>query len=362
MRHLLATLALLPFACSLLFADEVVLKNGDRISGEVLRLDDDNLIVKTQAMGEVRIKWTAVAKVESEAPLHVTADSAQVMAHSLVRTTEADTVVGPTTAFSMEPGHIRALISENQLPPAEPPMAPWAGTVDLGLTGARGNSDSTNFNLSLKGARTTAGTRLSLSFNSLLARGRSSDGTGVTSAKSLHSGARYEVNVSEHLFLFGFGTFESNGRQNLDLRDVLGGGAGVRAAQSKRGALDFFTGASMNHEAFAPAAATANRLSAELLVGGQSSYSINNRTSLASRFSVYPNLTEAGDYRTVLDTSASTKLNSWIGWQVTLSEICVSNPPNGSRPNDLMLSTGLRFIVGRERPFKSRSADLKLEK
>jgi hypothetical protein len=70
-------------------------------------------------------------------------------------------------------------------------------------------------------------------------------------------------------------------------------------------------------------------------------------------------MTTPGDYRAVLDATASTKLNSWIGWQVTVSNVNVSNPPGGARTNDMLLSTGLRFSLGQDRPFRPRATVVK---
>jgi putative salt-induced outer membrane protein YdiY len=358
MRCLWTLPALLLLACSSLLADEILLRNGDRISGEVVRLEDGSLLVRTQAMGDVRVKWDAVTRVAFVQPMEILADAARVRADLIERGEQTDIVTAARTQFSVAPGRIQVMPSSE---PSEAQPAPWSGTADLGLAASRGNSDSTNFNMGLKGARTTDATRLSLSFSSLQARDRGTSGDTITSANVVRSGARYEVNVSDHVFVFGFGNLESNRVQNLVMRDVFGGGAGIRAAQTRQGSFDLFTGASMNHEAFSAASATPNRVAAEMLVGGQSSYSLSNRTSLAGRFSMYPNLTQRGEYRTVLDTSASTKLNSWLGWQVTLSQVYVSNPAQGARPSDMILSTGLRFSVGQERPFKSRTGDVKLQ-
>lgn len=357
MRCLWTLPALLLLACSSLLADEILLRNGDRISGDVVRLENNSLLVRTQAMGEVRVKWDAVTRVAFAQPMEILADAARVRADLIERGEQTDIVTAAGTQFSLEPGRIRVASTQ----PSEAQPAPWSGTADLGLAASRGNSDSTNFTMGLKGTRTTDSTRLSLSLNSLQARDRGTSGSTITSANVVRTGARYEVNVSDHLFVFGFGNLESNRVQNLAMRDVFGGGAGIRVAQTKQGAFDLFTGASMNHEAFSAASATPNRIAAEMLVGGQSSYSLSNRTSLAGRFSMYPNLTQRGEYRTVLDTSASTRLNSWLGWQVTLSQVYVSNPAQGARPSDMLLSTGLRFSVGQERPFKSRTGDVRLQ-
>lgn len=47
---------LLTLSCSL-FADQVVLKNGDRLSGTIEKSDDKSLVIKTEFAGEVTVQW-----------------------------------------------------------------------------------------------------------------------------------------------------------------------------------------------------------------------------------------------------------------------------------------------------------------
>jgi len=149
-----------------------------------------------------------------------------------------------------------------------------------------------------------------------------------------------------------FATFESNRVQNLELRNVLGAGTGYRLFQTARGGvLDLFAGGSMNQEFFSE---REDRRTAEFLVGQDFSAPLSSRTSVNGRFSFFPNLSVLGEYRAVLDSTANTKLNNWIGWQVTVSNIYVSNPPGTSRNNDLLVSTGIRVSLGQEKQFMPR--------
>lgn len=371
MRRLSITFIFLLFAACSGFADQVLLRNGDRITGEVVRLDNNNLVVKSEALGEIRIKWDAVAMLSTDKPVHVTADGAKVEADVIQRARNNDVIyTAADSSFSVTPGRILALRSDaeqaayqQQISREQHPefLDRWNGAFDAGLSASRGNAETTNVSLGLKGARTTDRTRVSIALNSLLARNRAADGSTLTSANAFRSGLRYEVNVSDRIFTFGFGSFESDRVQHLNLRDVIGGGGGLRVAQSERGTMDVFTGASMNQESFSTASGTPDRLTGELLFGQDASFKISSRTFIGGRFSFFPNLTVPGDYRAMLDTTASTKLNNWIGWQVTVSNVYVSNPPVGARTNDMLLSTGLRFSLGQERPFKPHATVVKFK-
>jgi hypothetical protein len=71
------------------------------------------------------------------------------------------------------------------------------------------------------------------------------------------------------------------------------------------------------------------------------------RTIVSEQFTFFPNLSSVGDYRITLDANASTKLKTWLAWQVTVSDRYISDPPVGLKGNDFLLSTGLRLTFGK---------------
>lgn len=58
--------------CQAALADQVILNNGDRLSGQVVKADGKTLVIKTEFAGEVTVKWEAVAQINSEQPLYLT--------------------------------------------------------------------------------------------------------------------------------------------------------------------------------------------------------------------------------------------------------------------------------------------------
>jgi len=72
MRHTtrtLLTIVLLTFPA--LAADQVVLTNGDTITGTIVKKDGDKLTVKSEFLGEVTMPWKAVKSIRSDADLTV---------------------------------------------------------------------------------------------------------------------------------------------------------------------------------------------------------------------------------------------------------------------------------------------------
>src|SRR5215469_8188911 len=65
--------ALFVFAAAALpaVADQVSLKNGDRISGTIVKGDTKSLILKSEFAGVVTIDWTAITGITSTDALYV---------------------------------------------------------------------------------------------------------------------------------------------------------------------------------------------------------------------------------------------------------------------------------------------------
>src|SRR5436305_13537182 len=54
-----------------LAADQVVLTNGDTITGTIVKKDGDKLTIKSEFLGEVTMPWSAVKSLRSDEPLTV---------------------------------------------------------------------------------------------------------------------------------------------------------------------------------------------------------------------------------------------------------------------------------------------------
>ena len=55
----------------LTFADQLTLKNGDRVTGKILKKDGAKVTIKSDLMGDVTIPWDAVTAITSDQPLTV---------------------------------------------------------------------------------------------------------------------------------------------------------------------------------------------------------------------------------------------------------------------------------------------------
>ena len=334
--------------CSEALADQITLKNGDRLTGAIIKFDGEKLTIKSEFAGEVQVPWAAIDRVTSDQPLYVTSTDGRVLIGTLTTTEkgiEVQTSQAGTVALSKEAIHLirskdEQAAYETEL--ARQGQALWSGSADAGLSATRGNADTLMIAFGMQAARATQRDKLSLYAASLLARNNTT-GISITTAEAIRGGARYDRDINKRLFGFGLTDLEHDKFQRLDLRWVLGGGLGLHARKTDSTRLDLFTGGSFNREKFSTGLM---RNSGEALFGEELSYKLSATTSLAQRAVLFPNLSELGEYRFAFELTAVTKLTKQLGLQATVSDRFQSNPLPGIKKNDLLLTTGIRLTLG----------------
>lgn len=335
-------------------ADQVTLKNGDRITGTIVKSDAKTMVVKTDWAGELNVDWASVATITSSEPLYLELKNGKTVAGRITTEDgrfEVATGAGRVTALRDQVLTIRNNAEEERYDRLQHPGLRefWSGIFDTGLSLTRGNSALLAYNLSAKMARSVPRDKITAYATAVYA----TDNTippGHTTAHAVLGGARIDYNFKPRFFVFGLADFAYDEFQHLDLRSVLGGGVGLHVIKTKATTLDVFAGADYDRESFSPnpplVLTSLTRNTAEVIAGEELSWSMSSRISLNERFSVFPNMSNVGEYRFQLDSTAATKLKTWLSWQITFTDRYLSNPLPGLKSNDSLLSTGLRLTFG----------------
>jgi Protein of unknown function, DUF481 len=362
----LALLSLSLFA-SLTSADQITLKNGDRLTGTIVKTDDDakTLSMKTDLAGDVTVPWDAVTELTSSQPLHLTLSDGRVVVGK-VTTSDGKLDVATADKGDVIAAHQAVKVIRNDKEQADfdklqhPGLFEfWSGLFDLGLSVTEGNSSTSALTIAAKAARVVPKNKLTLYYTEVYAKD-SHQNPAVTTANAIHGGVRDEFGLTPKVYGFGFTDFDSDQLQNLDLRNVLGGGLGYHMIKTAKTQFDVFGGGSFDQEYFstytttnpAPPPATVlvpavTHHFGEIVLGESLGTKLGPRTTVSEQVSFFPNLSSTGNYRVTIDANATTKLKSWLSWQVTFNDRYITNPPLNLKGNDLLLSTGLRLTFGR---------------
>jgi hypothetical protein len=119
---------------------------------------------------------------------------------------------------------------------------------------------------------------------------------------------------------------------------VFGGGLGVHAIKNDHTTLDLLGGLNYTREKYD---LLPSRSFAAISVGEELTHKIGMSTVLAEKLYFFPDLNDTGEYRGTFNLGTVTKISKWLGWQNAFGDIYVTNPPAGSKQNDIQLTTGL---------------------
>ena len=363
--EVLALIAFFGFSTAL-FADQVTLKNGDRLTGTVVKSDGKELVLHTDAAGDITLKFDAIQEIKTDAELHVTVKGGKT-AVGPVTTTDGKLEVATKTAGTVEvpKADVTLIRSEAEQQAYEKSLHPglmhgWNGGINVGFSVARGNSQTENLALAFNAVHPSLHDKITLYASSI---NTTNDLANPSTVANLEQGGlRYDRDVRPKLFVFGAGDFMANALQFLDLRQVYTGGFGFHAIKSDRTILDFLGGLNYTHETYSngtllvPAAppnpaiyesyGKTNKFAA-LTLGEELNTKLGKSTVLTQNVGFFPDLQQTGEYRFTFNLGTVTKFNKWLGWQNQFGDIYVSNPPTGSKSNDVIFTTGLNISFTR---------------
>lgn len=332
------------------YADTVVLKNGNTLNGTIDSLDKKELVLDIYKGGEVKIDRAQVKEIKSDATVYVSASGKRKVSGQA--STQGENLVIQTTSgpVSIPFAEVTNIRSQHQQDLYEGSLHPgldqnWKGNANVGFALARGNSDTTNLNIGMNAARKTPSDGVTLHFSSVYAK-NNEPGEGVT-ANTILAGIRYDRTISGRLFAFVAAEYTHDPLQSLNLRQIYSGGLGYHAVKTPNTTFDVLAGANYTRESYS-AGPTANGVTAVdrnlpgLTAGEDFMHKFGASTVVTEDFTFYPQLNDLSQYRFSFNAGASTKIHKWLGWQVTLSDQYVTDPPVlGTKSNDLILSTGL---------------------
>lgn len=333
-------------------ADTVIMANGDGFTGTIVGFDGKQLTLKlayagpATASGLVTVQWSAVRQVTSSEPIFVVTSQGMTI-NGMVTTDAGDLVVTPSTGAPVRIplANVTTIRSQAVETAYEKSLHPgllesWRTTAALGFALARGNSRTTNLNLAFNAGRATLHDQFTAYATSVYASSGLTVAPGVTAgvtANEITGGARYQHDIRDRAFAYTSADFVYNELQFLNLRSILGVGAGYHVIKQPKTMLDFFAGGNYTRESYSTGIL---RSVAAATVGDTFTHQWNS-TSINQTFEVYPQLGPLGPYRFAFNMTLATKIRAWLGWQNTLGDLYISDPIPGTVANDLVFSTGI---------------------
>jgi len=215
---LLAMLVALPAR-----ADEVRLKNGDRITGVTTSLAAGTLSFKA-AGGDLKVAWADVTSLAIEQPMLVTVGTAPPTS-ALFAAADAN---GRVTLVPGGPVALADIVALSRPRPA------WVitGGGGAGIVETAGNTQVNNVRLSGDVVAKGAADRYTLSAIATHANDR-----GVETARNWSITGKYDRFLTARLFANANANFTNDRFRDIDLRSALGAGLGYQIIETARTTL-----------------------------------------------------------------------------------------------------------------------------
>lgn len=210
------------------------------------------------------------------------------------------------------------------------PDGQWRSLFTAGANATSGNSNTTQLNAVGEGARVTERDKLTV-------RGQANYGqvNGATATQRYLLGSQYNRDISRHSFYFGSADLLRDRPANIDLRYSLATGVGRHMRLDDiDNTFDISLGLGYTQDRYMRTVQLLGQTRTdygrtELVMSEESNHKISDTTKLRQRVALFPNLTDRGAYRALLDTGVSVAMTKSLSLTAGLSYRYDSDPGIG---------------------------------
>jgi hypothetical protein len=317
--------------------DVVVLKNGDRLTGEIKGLQSGELRIKSDYMAEaVRLDWSKVERLESKSTFMIwLVDGKLVTDVMRLLPTNSGEVANFVIGNSGQSIKVHQL-DVIRIAPAERHF--WRqleGSIDFGFSFTSGN-DQYQTELAATTTYRTGVHSFTTSVDSSLSG--QTEGTSLTRNQFQFD---YRRQLNQRWYVGGLFDLLRSDQQSLKLRTSVGGLLGRNLQQSESTRLSLYGGVVGTRENYSESVGRPKTTNADAIVGTDFATFRFNRTDIRSRLSLFPSLTTPGRTRVQATSDLRIKIVKDLWWGFHIYENFDSKPPVRADKNDLGVSTSL---------------------
>ena len=317
--------------------DVVVMKNGDKFTGEVKRLENGFLYFKADYMADtVQLDWKRVERLESTDEFSVTLSNGTRETGTVEKTSELDPMA---KGFTLRAEQLISRVHNSDVvtmtPVEDTFLHQLTGSVDYGVT-FTGGTDSTQSNFS--GDMTYRSERWAgkLDGSSVFSRQNGAKNSGRNTMNLYYYNYR-----GERWFVAGTTGFLNSRQQDLILRTTFGAGIGWDLVRRSTASLQLVGGALFNRENYSPTSGSKSGRGVDSQLLMQYSTYAFTKFQFITQAGLFPSLTTLGRVRFSVESSLKRELARNFNLKFSVYENYDSQPPVHAPKNDFGTSTSL---------------------
>ena len=317
--------------------DVVVLKNGDRITGDIKGLQRGELRIKADYMAEaVRLDWARVERIESKSTFIISLVDGKLFTSGM-RLMPSNSDHAPNFIIGPPGSAVRVhQLEVIRIVPVDPGF--WKrleGSIDFGFSFTSGN-DQYQTGLTATTTYRTGKHSFTASIDSAFSGQR--EGTSTTRKEFTFD---YRKQLTPRYYVGGIFDLLQSDQQSLNLRTSIGGLVGRNLRQTESSRWSVFAGVVGTREKYSTVLGKPETTNADALAGVDINIFHFKATDIRTRFSLFPSLTTPGRMRMQTTSDLQIKIVKDLYWGFHFYENFDSKPPVRADKNDLSVSSSL---------------------
>ncbi len=278
-KHLLQ-LTVVALCSASTHADEILLKNGDRLTGTILNKSGKFLELKTDYAAKVVIKWEAIKTLKTDKPLDITLSDKQELTGVVNTAADGSLTLNSQGVYQTQPIALQNIAEINK--------KFFSGGVNLGGNLAGGNTNRNSYHGDADVILRGRDDKVSFGGQYNYADSQA-NGINSLNARNFQLYGNYAHFFSPKWYGYAHGLFTSDRLQDIQLRSAFGVGAGYELFSSEDLNLSFEAGpdyVSVNRYDHPYGYGLQNPTLCNNTPGSKNPCNLDDETSIAGRWAV----------------------------------------------------------------------------
>lgn len=272
--------------------DEILFKNGDRLTGKIDHLLDGKMVFKSNVAGDVTVNLSEIQTFSSDDAIEVNLKDNTGFKQQVLSASPGRFSIEGTEAMKAQEFAVADIVSIN--PPVKP-VPKWTGDISAGLTSTHGNTKTETISASANMTKRTNKDRTQISAD--YAKGKqkgNATGADETIEDWWRAKGKYDYFFSKKNYAYVDGRYEKDAVAELDRRVIIGGGGGYQWIESADMNFSTEVGLASLYEKFDNQTDSNSELSTQ--IGYNFDKKLMKKTKLTHDLTYYPALDKFSDY------------------------------------------------------------------
>ncbi|MFV1921064.1 MAG: YdiY family protein [Methylotenera sp.] len=204
-------------------ADTIKLKNGDVLTGTVIKKETDKLVFKTKYTGEIKITWADIASLSTDKPVTVMLANDASFTGEIKQSDEGRAKIKLSGLNTNADLDLKDLAYINPSPEVSGKGVAWSGYANLGGATSQGNTDNSQIRFDTEAIARTKQNRYTI--GAYVNRAKAD---GESTAFNSKGYMQYDHFLTKQWYVYANGSLENDKFRDINLRSSAGIGSGYQ--------------------------------------------------------------------------------------------------------------------------------------